>query len=80
MPRPDRAHKKPEPKPSEPENKYTVKYDRAKGNWIIVKAGNTRPTRRVATKAEALAIAKELADASGAALAVHKKDGKFQKQ
>lgn len=66
--------------PEADQNKYTVKYDRAKGNWIVVKNGNSRPTRRVATKAEALAIAKELADASGATLSVHKKDGKFQKQ
>ena len=47
---------------------------------MVIKNGNTRPTRRVATKAEALAIAKELADSSGASLIVHKKDGKFQKQ
>ncbi len=62
------------------QNKYTVKYDRDKGNWIILKAGNSRPTRRVATKAEALSIARELAGKSDAALTVHKKDGKFQKQ
>lgn len=59
--------------------KYTVKYDRAKLNWIIVKEGNERPTRRVATKSEAMSIARELSKKHDAALSVHKMDGKFQK-
>lgn len=59
--------------------KYTVKYDRAKMNWIIVKEGNERPTRRVATKSEAMQVARELSKKHDAALSVHKKDGKFQK-
>lgn len=58
---------------------YSVKYDRYKGNWIVVKTGQERPVRRVATKEEALRIAKDLAKRMDAALVVHKKDGKFQK-
>ena len=58
---------------------YSVKYDRAKGSWVIVRAGQQRPVRRVATKEEALKIARELAKKTGAGLYVHKKDGKFQK-
>ena len=58
---------------------YSVKYDRAKGSWVIARAGQQRPVRRVATKEEALKIARELAKKTGAGLYVHKKDGKFQK-
>lgn len=60
--------------------RYIVKYDSKTREWIVLKAGNTRATRRVKTKQEALAIAKELSKNSDASLVVHKKDGKFQKQ
>ena len=60
--------------------KYTVKFDGKSQEWIVLKSGNTRATRRVKTKQEALAIAKELSKNSDATLVVHKKDGKFQKQ
>lgn len=60
--------------------KYVVKFDAAKQEWIVLKTGNTRATRRVRTKQEALAIAKELSKSSDTSLVVHKKDGKFQKQ
>lgn len=58
---------------------YTLKYDRAKTSWVIMKSGQERPVRRVQTKDEALKIARELAKKTGAGLYVHKKDGKFQK-
>lgn len=59
--------------------KVTLKYDRLKGNWIILRSDSDRTYRRVATKQEALTLAKDLARRLHAQLAVHKKDGKFQK-
>lgn len=58
---------------------YTVKYDRVKMNWVVTKEGQQRPVRRLATKDEALRVARDLAKKTGAGLYVHKKDGKFQK-
>ena len=60
--------------------KYTVKYDKEKGDWIIAKTDVDRAIRRVKTKEEALKVAKQLAENQDASLIVHKKDGKFQKQ
>ena len=82
------AESSPEEKPEDAKPKrvkvaaprYIVKYDSKTHEWIVLKAGNTRATRRVKTKQEALAIAKELSKNSDASLVVHKKDGKFQKQ
>lgn len=60
--------------------KFTVKYDRAKDSWVIVKDDSTRAFRRFDTKEEALTKARELCKQYDASLVVHKKDGKFQKQ
>lgn len=59
--------------------KVTLKYDRIKMNWIILRSDIDRTYRRVATKQEGLPIAKDLARRLHAQLVVHKKDGKFQK-
>ncbi len=59
--------------------KVTLKFDRIKNNWVILRSDSERTYRRVATKQEALTIAKDLARRLRAQLAVHKKDGKFQK-
>lgn len=60
--------------------KVTLKYDRNKSNWVISRTDiPTRAYRRVATKQEALIIAKDLAKRMHCPLVVHKKDGKFQK-
>ena len=60
--------------------KYVVAYDKVKASWTVKKAGADRVLRRVATKEEAMAVARELSRKTGASLEVHKKDGKFQKQ
>lgn len=59
--------------------KFTVKFDRPKQSWVIMKQGQERVYRRVATKEEAMKIARELSQKYDASLTVHKKDGKFQK-
>lgn len=81
----------PEPDPDEEDEYYddygdstsaikvTLKYDRAKANWVIYRSDSTRACRRLATKQEGLEVAKDLAKRLNAQLVVHKKDGKFQK-
>lgn len=59
--------------------KVTLKFDRVKNNWIILRSDTDRTYRRMATKQEALVVAKDLARRLHAQLVVHKKDGKFQK-
>ena len=59
--------------------KVTLKYDRIKMNWVILRSDTDRTYRRVATKQEGLPVAKDLARRLHAQLVVHKKDGKFQK-
>ncbi|MCH5160843.1 MAG: DUF2188 domain-containing protein [Clostridiales bacterium] len=59
--------------------KVTLKFDRAKNNWIVLRSDTDRTYRRLGTKQEALVIAKDLARRLHAQLVVHKKDGKFQK-
>lgn len=59
--------------------KVTLKFDRNKGNWVILRSDTDRAYRRLATKQEALNIAKDLARRLKAQLVVHKKDGKFQR-
>ena len=59
--------------------KVTLKFDRTKNNWIILRSDSERTYRRMATKQEALVVAKDLARRLHAQLIVHKKDGKFQK-
>ncbi len=59
--------------------KVTLKYDRIKMNWVILRSDTDRTYRRVATKQEGLPIAKDLARRLHAQLVIHKKDGKFQK-
>ena len=49
-------------------------------DWVIKKDGASRATKRVATKEEALKIAKQLSVSHDANVSVHKKDGKFQKK
>lgn len=61
------------------EVKVTVKFDRLKNSWVILRSDTDRAYRRLATKQEALGIAKDLARRLHAQLVVHKKDGKFQK-
>lgn len=61
------------------EVKVTVKFDRIKNSWVILRSDTDRAYRRLATKQEALGIAKDLARRLHAQLVVHKKDGKFQK-
>lgn len=61
------------------EIKVTLKYDRIKMNWVIYRSDTNRTYRRLNTKQEGLAIAKDLARRLHAQLVVHKKDGKFQK-
>ncbi len=59
--------------------KVTLKFDRNKNNWIVLRSDTDRTYRRLATKQEALVIAKDLARRLHAQLVVHRKDGKFQK-
>lgn len=59
--------------------KVTLKYDKAKGNWVIYRSDIPRAYRRMGTKQDALPIAKDLAKRLHAQLVVHKLDGKFQK-
>lgn len=59
--------------------KVTVKFDRVKNNWVVLRSDTDRTYRRLSTKQEALMIAKDLAKRLHAQLVVHKKDGKFQK-
>lgn len=59
--------------------KVTLKYDRIKSNWVILRSDTARTYRRIATKQEGLVVAKDLARRLHAQLVVHKKDGKFQK-
>lgn len=59
--------------------KVTLKFDRAKNSWIILRSDTDRTYRRMATKQDALVVAKDLARRLHAQLVVHKKDGKFQK-
>lgn len=59
--------------------KVTLKFDRAKNSWIILRSDTDRTYRRMATKQDALVVAKDLAKRLHAQLVVHKKDGKFQK-
>lgn len=58
--------------------KVTLKFDRVKNNWVILRTDTDRAYRRLSTKQEALMIAKDLARRLHAQLVVHKKDGKFQ--
>lgn len=62
------------------ESGYRVVYDRETFTWVVKKDNNTRVTRRVKTKKEALEIAKELSKRQDVNMTVHKKDGKFQKK
>ena len=59
---------------------YRVVYDKEEKNWVVRIDGGKRASRRCATKAEALEVAKDLAKKKDADLSVHKKNGKFQKQ
>lgn len=59
--------------------KVTLKFDRNKNSWIILRSDTDRTYRRMATKQDALVVAKDLARRLHAQLVVHKKDGKFQK-
>lgn len=59
--------------------KVTLKFDRMRNAWIILRSDTDRTYRRLATKQEALVIAKDLARRLHAQLVVHKKDGKFQR-
>ena len=61
-------------------DRYRVVYDKEQKNWIVRVDGGQRASRRCATKAEALEVAKMLARKKDADLSVHKKNGKFQKQ
>ena len=71
--------KKVEPKKLDNET-YRVVYDKEQRNWIVKIDGGQRASKRCATKAEALEVAKSLAKKKDADLSVHKKNGKFQKQ
>ncbi|MDE7463411.1 MAG: DUF2188 domain-containing protein, partial [Clostridiales bacterium] len=59
--------------------KVTVKFDRIRNKWVIKRSDSDRAYRVLQTKQEALVYAKDLASRLHAKLAVHKKDGKFQK-
>ncbi|MCL2798085.1 MAG: DUF2188 domain-containing protein [Firmicutes bacterium] len=63
----------------EPSGVYEVVYDQEKEDWVVRKRGNQRATRRCSTKQEAVKVSRELATNQNAGLAIHKKDGKFQK-
>jgi len=60
--------------------KYTVRFDKEKDDWMILKSGSDRAIRRCKTKDEAVKVAKTLSENNDASLVVRKKDGKFQKQ
>ena len=60
--------------------KYTVKFDKEKNDWVILKSGFERAVRRCKTKDEALKTAKTLSENGDIPMTVHKKNGKFQKQ
>lgn len=57
----------------------TVKFDRLKNSWIIVRSDSDRVVRRIKTKQEALEVGRDVAKQLKAHFRVHKKDGKFQK-
>lgn len=57
--------------------KVTLKFDEEKGDWVIERSDMTRAYRRIATKAEALPVARDLAKRLEAQLIVHNKDGKL---
>ena len=59
---------------------YRVVYDSVEKVWLIKKDGAKRIIRKVATKAEATKVAKELSENQNLNLILHKKDGKFQKK
>lgn len=59
--------------------KVTVKFDRPKNNWVVLRSDTEKTYRRLGTKQEALIVGKDLARRLHAQLVVHKKDGKFQK-
>lgn len=59
--------------------KVTLKFDKQKNNWVIYRSDTTRAYRRLATKQDAVMVAKDLARRLHAQLVVHKKDGKFQR-
>jgi len=67
------------PKDADDTGIYSVTYDQEKGDWVVKKRGAERATRRLRTKEEAVTFAKDLANNQNAVLAIHKKDGKFQK-
>ena len=60
--------------------KYTVKFDKEKKDWVILKSGSERAIRRCKTKDEAMKTAKTLSDNADIPLTVHKKNGQFQKK
>ena len=60
--------------------KYDVTYDKEAQNWVVKFEGSTRASKRCATKAEALAVAKSLAGKKNGSLSVRKRNGQFQKQ
>ena len=60
--------------------KYRVTYDKEKKDWVVKKDGAQRATKRFPTKEEATEFAKEIAKKNDTSLAIHKKDGKFQKK
>lgn len=62
------------------EQTYRVVYDKNQKNWVVKIDGGKRASKRCATKAEALEVAKTLAKKKDADLSIHKKNGKFQKQ
>ncbi|MDE7164711.1 MAG: DUF2188 domain-containing protein, partial [Clostridiales bacterium] len=57
--------------------KVTLKFDEEKNDWVIDRSDSNRAYRRLATKAEALPIARDLAKRLQAQLIVHNKDGKL---
>ena len=57
---------------------YELKHDSEKDDWAIYKNGGGRAIRRFDTKAEALTVAKELAENQNATLTVYKVDGTVQ--
>lgn len=79
---PQKLEKQQKDKQEKPKAKasYRVVYDSVEKVWLIKKDGAKRIIRKVATKAEATKVAKELSENQNLNLILHKKDGKFQKK
>lgn len=62
--------------------KYTLKLDKKKSNWALVKDGSDRATRRFETKSEATSAGtlKSALGKEGGSVKIQKTNGKYQEE